>query len=40
MTYLPSLVRLSLIFSDGERMPEFVAALHMSPGAAGVAAAQ
>jgi general secretion pathway protein J len=40
MTYLPSLVRLSLIFSDGERMPEFVAALHMSSGAAGIAAAQ
>jgi general secretion pathway protein J len=30
--YLPSLVRLSVIFTDGEHMPELVVALHLAPG--------
>ena len=40
MSYLPSLVRLSLTFSDGRRMPELVVALRLSTGAAGQAAPQ
>jgi general secretion pathway protein J len=35
MAYLPSLVRLSVVFSDGEVMPEMIVALRLSPGAAG-----
>jgi len=35
MGYLPSLVRLSVTFADGQRMPEFVVALRASPGATG-----
>lgn len=35
MAYLPSLVRLSAVFSDGEVMPEMIVALRLSPGAAG-----
>ena len=31
MTYLPSLVRLSVEFSDAQRMPELVVALRLSP---------
>jgi general secretion pathway protein J len=37
MTYLPSLVRLSLEFSDAQRMPELVIALRLSPAAASTA---
>ena len=33
MAYLPSLVRLSLEFSDAQRMPELVVALRLSPAA-------
>lgn len=33
MAYLPSLVRLSLDFSDAQRMPELVIALRLSPAA-------
>lgn len=40
MSYLPSLVRLSLTFSDGRRMPELVVALRLSTGALGQAAPQ
>ncbi len=35
MSYLPSLIRLSVTFADGQRMPEFVVALRASPGATG-----
>ncbi|HXZ00349.1 MAG TPA: prepilin-type N-terminal cleavage/methylation domain-containing protein [Stellaceae bacterium] len=35
MAYLPSLVRLSVVFSDGAVMPEMIVALRLSPGAAG-----
>jgi general secretion pathway protein J len=35
MAYLPSLVRLSVAFSDGAVMPELIVALRLSPGAAG-----
>lgn len=35
MSYLPSLVRLSVTFADGQQMPEFVVALRASPGATG-----
>jgi general secretion pathway protein J len=35
MSYLPSLIRLSVTFADGRRMPEFVVALRASPGATG-----
>jgi prepilin-type N-terminal cleavage/methylation domain-containing protein len=31
MAYLPSLVRVSLEFSDGQRMPELIVALRLSP---------
>ncbi len=31
MSYLPALVRLSVIFSDGRRMPELVIALRLAP---------
>jgi general secretion pathway protein J len=36
-TTLPSLFRLSAIFTDGDRLPELVVALRLSPGAAAVA---
>jgi len=35
MSYLPSLVRLSVTFADGQHMPEFVVALRASPAATG-----
>jgi general secretion pathway protein J len=35
INYLPSLVRLSVTFLDGEQMPEFVVALRASAGATG-----
>ncbi len=40
MSYLPSLIRLSLTFSDGRRMPELVVALRLAPGAIGQNAPQ
>lgn len=39
MPYLPSLVRLAVVFSDGTAMPEMIVALRLSPGAAGQLAA-
>lgn len=33
LAYLPSLVRLSVIFSDGESMPELIVALRLAPAA-------
>jgi general secretion pathway protein J len=35
MNYLPSLIRLSVTFADGEQMPEFVVAVRASTGATG-----
>jgi general secretion pathway protein J len=35
MTYLPSLIRLSVTFTDGERMPDFVVAVRAASGATG-----
>ena len=39
MNYLPSLIRLSVTFADGEQMPEFVVAVRASPGPTGVTGA-
>lgn len=33
VAYLPSLVRVSVVFTDGEHMPELVVALRLAPGA-------
>ena len=38
MSYLPSLVRLSVTFADGQQMPEFVVAVRAASGATGAAA--
>jgi general secretion pathway protein J len=35
MNYLPSLIRLSVTFTDGERMPDFVVAVRAASGATG-----
>lgn len=35
MNYLPSLIRLSITFADGERMPDFVVAVRAASGATG-----